>query len=67
MQQIDDSYVWQFLAAVSAGATEAQHRTLVTETRDKIFESITNGGAAGVQKVNIFLHALDLDASQLMQ
>jgi DNA topoisomerase 2-associated protein PAT1 len=30
---IDDSYVWQFLAAIAAGANIEQQHILVTETR----------------------------------
>lgn len=63
--EVDDQYVWQFLAAVAAGATVDQQRTLVMETRNKIMETVSTQGEKGKTKVNIFLHALGLDASQL--
>ncbi|KAI3636816.1 hypothetical protein MIR68_005083 [Amoeboaphelidium protococcarum] len=63
--QVDDTYVWQFLAALSPACDEEQHRVLVTELRDKIFEVIGRQGDQGKAKVNIFLNTLGLNASQL--
>ncbi|KAI3653100.1 hypothetical protein MP228_002525 [Amoeboaphelidium protococcarum] len=63
--QVDDTYVWQFLAALSPACDEEQHRVLVTELRDKIFEVIGRQGDQGKEKVNIFLNTLGLNASQL--
>jgi DNA topoisomerase 2-associated protein PAT1 len=65
--QVDDTYVWNFLAAVAASATIDHHRVLVAEVRDKIFEVLNSQGADGKKKVNLFLNALGLDASQLME
>ena len=124
---VDDQYAWQFLAAVSVGATPDQQRVLVAEVRyvageqvvvcvvglttsmmiavlraffelvecwlplrlirrhamtfhgalslfprpvspsnrDKIFETVGTQASKGKDKVNIFLNALGLDASQL--
>lgn len=63
---VDDTYVWNFFAALAASSAIEQHRVLVAEARDKIFEVITAQGTDGKRKVNLFLNALGLDASQLM-
>ena len=62
---MDDLYAWQFLAAMAVGASPDQQRILVTEVRDKIFEVMSTQGDKNREKVNIFLNALGLDASQL--
>ncbi|KAJ3031563.1 UNVERIFIED_CONTAM: hypothetical protein HDU68_002661 [Siphonaria sp. JEL0065] len=71
----DEVYIWQFLAAMAVGATSADHqRVLLTEVRDKIFETSRRGSssddpddARALANVNLFLNALGLgiDASQL--
>ncbi|KAI9342590.1 topoisomerase II-associated protein PAT1 [Obelidium mucronatum] len=71
----DEVYIWQFLAAMAVGATSADHqRILLTEVRDKIFETSRRGSssddpddARALANVNLFLNALGLgiDASQL--
>ncbi|KAI8619393.1 topoisomerase II-associated protein PAT1-domain-containing protein [Chytriomyces sp. MP71] len=71
----DEVYIWQFLAAMAVGATSADHqRVLLTEVRDKIFETSRRGSASdnaedqrALMNVNLFLNALGLgiDASQL--
>eukprot|EP00158_Paraphelidium_tribonemae_P007786 Partr_v1_DN28359_c1_g1_i3_m78368 putative protein associated with topoisomerase II homolog 1 (yeast) len=63
---VDDQYVWQYLAAMAIGASLDQQRILVSELRDKIFEVVQTGGADGTRRVNLFLNALGLDASQLV-
>lgn len=63
---VDETYVWNFLAALAASSTIEQHRVLVSEARDKIFEIISQG-PSGVKKVDLFLNALGLDSSQLME
>ncbi|KAI6013922.1 topoisomerase II-associated protein PAT1 [Pisolithus microcarpus] len=70
-----DQPVWQFLAAVALHASPDQQSTLVAGLRDKVLENV-----ASVQKgwisdeeerstklanVNLFLHALGLDSSQI--
>ncbi|KAI5984315.1 topoisomerase II-associated protein PAT1 [Pisolithus albus] len=63
-----DQPVWQFLAAVALHAAPDQQSTLVAGLRDKVLENV-----ASVQKerstklanVNLFLHALGLDSSQI--
>ncbi|KAJ3247923.1 hypothetical protein HDU78_002676 [Chytriomyces hyalinus] len=71
----DEVYIWQFLAAMAVGATSADHqRVLLTEVRDKIFETSRRGSGSenpedvrALTNVNLFLNALGLgiDASQL--
>ncbi|KAJ3064730.1 hypothetical protein HDU98_011886 [Podochytrium sp. JEL0797] len=71
----DEVYIWQFLAAMAVGATSADHqRVLLTEVRDKIFETSRRGSsstdpddARALANVNLFLNALGLgiDATQL--
>ncbi|KAJ1976645.1 DNA topoisomerase 2-associated protein pat1 [Dimargaris xerosporica] len=74
-QSLDEVYVWQFLAAISIGASPEQQHILVSEVRDKVMEQLTlatKGGLTGnlpsmlIANVNLFLHALGLDASQLL-
>ncbi|KAJ9065096.1 DNA topoisomerase 2-associated protein pat1 [Entomophthora muscae] len=72
--QIEDSYVWQFLAALSVGLTLEQQHQLVLEVREKVIENVTNAtrghyppeiAQIKIANVNLFLHALGLDASQV--
>ncbi|KAJ1981998.1 DNA topoisomerase 2-associated protein pat1 [Dimargaris verticillata] len=74
-QSLDEVYVWQFLAAISIGASPEQQHILVSEVRDKVMEQLTlatKGGLTSnlpsmlIANVNLFLHALGLDASQLL-
>ncbi|KAG9293188.1 hypothetical protein G9A89_010525 [Geosiphon pyriformis] len=69
---IDDMYVWQFLAAMAVGASMEQQHILVTEVRERVLETLmqasrltTDKGGHKITNVNLFLHALGLDASQL--
>ncbi|KAF7732292.1 hypothetical protein EC973_005188 [Apophysomyces ossiformis] len=72
--ELDDMYVWQFLAAIAVGASMDEQHILVTEVRDRVMENIvlanSNRLAPGqathrINNVNLFLHALGLDASQV--
>jgi hypothetical protein len=63
---VDPQYVWQFFAAVAHCSSPDQQRIVVAELREKIIETVFQQGEAGSKKVNIFLNALGLDASQLM-
>lgn len=63
---VDQQYVWQFFAALAHCSDPDQQRVIVAELREKIIETIFQQGEAGSKKVNIFLNALGLDASQLM-
>ncbi|CAG8631299.1 2559_t:CDS:10 [Ambispora gerdemannii] len=69
---IDDMYVWQFLAAMAVGASMEQQHVLVTEIRERVLETVVQASrmphdkaAHKITNVNLFLHALGLDASQL--
>lgn len=76
----EDEPVWHFLAAMAVCSDMNQQQILVTEVRDKVLENVMKAknavkqapGAAGeavsaakIRNVNVFLHALGLDASQL--
>ncbi|KAI9256216.1 topoisomerase II-associated protein PAT1-domain-containing protein [Sporodiniella umbellata] len=71
---VDDMYVWQFLAAMAVGASMEQQHILVTEVRDRVMENIVlaksnrlplEQASHRIANVNLFLHALGLDASQV--
>lgn len=73
---LDDQPVWQFLATLSLHANSEQHQAyLVTTLREKILENIAAVSKGFVESeeeqnlkitnVNIFLHALGLDSSQI--
>ncbi|KAI8877390.1 hypothetical protein K501DRAFT_42489 [Backusella circina FSU 941] len=71
---VDDIYVWQFLAAMAVGASMEQQHILVTEVRDRVMENIVlaksnrlplDQASHRIANVNLFLHALGLDASQV--
>ena len=70
-----DQPVWQFLSTLALHANEEQQQALVTGLRDIVLENVasaTKGYADSEESrrlrlanVNIFLHALGLDASQI--
>jgi DNA topoisomerase 2-associated protein PAT1 len=72
---IIDQPVWQFLAALALHASPEQQQLLVTALREKVLEnvaSVNNGWVANEEErrtklanVNLFLHALGLDSSQI--
>ncbi|KAJ7066759.1 topoisomerase II-associated protein PAT1 [Mycena amicta] len=72
---IIDQPVWQFLAALALQAVPEQHQVLVTSLREKVLENVLSankGWVAGEEErrtklanVNLFLHALGLDSSQI--
>lgn len=72
---IVDQPVWQFLAALALHAVTEQHQVLVTTLREKVLSNVMyakEGWAAGdaewqtkLSNVNLFLHALGLDSSQI--
>ncbi|RUS25739.1 topoisomerase II-associated protein PAT1 [Jimgerdemannia flammicorona] len=70
----DDMYVWQFLAAMAVGASMEQQHVLVTEVRERVLENVVvasnhrlpeDKARHKIANVNLFLHALGLDASQV--
>ncbi|KAG8744199.1 hypothetical protein FRC10_010665 [Ceratobasidium sp. 414] len=71
-----DEPVWQFCAALAVNADMQQQQQLVAELRDKVLENVagaTKGWVADervratkIANVNLFLHALGLDSSQIV-
>ncbi|KAI8347404.1 topoisomerase II-associated protein PAT1-domain-containing protein [Mortierella sp. GBAus27b] len=70
----DDVHVWRFLAAMAVGASVEQQHILVTEVREQVLENVIAAqktrqapekAVQRIRNVNLFLHALGLDASQV--
>ncbi|KAG0279694.1 hypothetical protein BGZ95_000484 [Linnemannia exigua] len=70
----EDVHVWRFLAAMAVGATVDQQHVLVTEVREQVLDNVIAAqttrlspekAAQRIGNVNLFLHALGLDASQV--
>lgn len=71
-----DEPVWQFCAALAVNADMQQQQQLVAELRDKVLENVASATkgwvtdertrAMKIANVNLFLHALGLDSSQIM-
>lgn len=72
---VADQPVWQFLAALALHASVEQQQILVTGLREKVLGIVTSINKGWVvdeeerrsklANVNIFLHALGLDSSQI--
>jgi len=72
---IVDQPVWQFLAALALHGTNEQHHVLVGTLREKILDNIVRVNKGWVHdederqtklaNVNLFLHAVNLDSSQI--
>lgn len=72
---IIDQPVWQFLAALALHAVTEQQQILVTSLREKVLENVLSANKGWVAdederrtklaNVNLFLHALGLDSSQI--
>ncbi|KAF9525973.1 topoisomerase II-associated protein PAT1 [Crepidotus variabilis] len=70
-----DQPVWQFLAALALHGVSEQHHVLVASLREKILENVFSVNKGWVQdeeerqtklaNVNLFLHAVNLDSSQI--
>lgn len=70
-----DQPVWQFLAALALHATNEQQQALVTTLREKVLENVASASKGWVAdederraklgNINLFLHALGLDSSQI--
>lgn len=69
-----DQPVWQFFAAFAVHASNEQRQILVTALRAKILENIVaakkyvddeDERRTKLANVDIFLHAIDLDSSQI--
>lgn len=68
----ESSYPWNFLATCAISASPEQQHILVNEVRDRVLENVNSANKiprelAEVKRanVNLFLHAIGLDASQL--
>lgn len=70
-----DQPVWQFLATIALHTSVEQQQILVTSLRERVLENVataTKNWVADEEQrrlrlanVNIFLHALGLDSSQI--
>ena len=70
-----DQPVWQFLGTMAAHSTADQHTVLVKQLRDRVLESITSAkklwtvdeeaARFRLSNVDMFLHAMALDSSQV--
>ncbi|KAI0820787.1 topoisomerase II-associated protein PAT1 [Trametes gibbosa] len=71
-----DQPVWQFFASLACSANDAQQSVLVTGLRDIVLENVTTATKGlgldseeqrrlRLSNVNLFLHALGLDSSQI--
>lgn len=70
-----DQPVWQFLAALALHAATEQQQILVTALREKVLDNVLAANKSWVMdeeerkaklaNVNLFLHALGLDSSQI--
>jgi DNA topoisomerase 2-associated protein PAT1 len=68
----DDMYVWQFLAAMGVGASPEQQQRLVLGVKDRVMETVTVSkslppemGVARLANVNLFMRAIGLDVELL--
>ncbi|THH08076.1 hypothetical protein EW146_g9107 [Bondarzewia mesenterica] len=70
-----DQPVWQFLAALAEQSSNEQQQALVTALREKVLENVASANKgwitdederqAKIGNVNLFLHSLGLDSSQI--
>ena len=70
-----DQPVWQFLAALALHGVNEQHSVLVKTLREKVLDNLHNATknwslndeerTAKIANVDLFLHALGLDSSQV--
>jgi DNA topoisomerase 2-associated protein PAT1 len=68
----EDMYVWQFLAAMGAGASPEQQQRLVLGVKDRVMETVNvskalppDMAAARLANVNLFMRAIGLDVELL--
>lgn len=69
-RNVDDSYVWHFLASLAVAARLEHQRVLVDEVREKIFGTMNEAkalpieiGAAKISNLNLFLNVMGLNAT----
>lgn len=68
----DDMYIWQFLAAMGVGASPEQQQRLVIGVKDRVMETVSVSKAlpadmasARLANVNLFMRAIGLDVELL--
>jgi DNA topoisomerase 2-associated protein PAT1 len=68
----EDMYVWQFLAAMGVGASPEQQQRLVIGVKDRVMETVTVSKAlpadmavSRLANVNLFMRAIGLDVELL--
>jgi len=68
----EDVYVWQFLAAMGVGASPEQQQRLVVGVKDRVMETVNvskalpaDMAAARLANVNLFMRAIGLDVELL--
>lgn len=69
-RNVDDSYVWHFLASLALAAKLEHQRIMVDEVRDKIFGTMAEAkalpvelGSAKIANLNLFLNVMGLNAT----
>ena len=60
-------YSWQLMALLAMNVDADRQRAMVVELREGIMRVVEQGDAAAIGRLNVFLNALGLDASQLKQ
>lgn len=72
INQGDDMYVWQFLAALGTGASPEQQPRLVISVKDRVMDTVTQAkqlpeemGRPRLDNVNLFMRAIGLDVELL--
>lgn len=68
----DDMYIWQYLAAMGVGASPEQQQRLVIGVKDRVMETVSVSKAlpadmasARLANVNLFMRAIGLDVELL--
>jgi len=68
----DDMYIWQFLAAMGVGASPEQQQRLVLGVKDRVMETVSVSKALPAEmassrtaNVNLFMRAIGLDVELL--
>lgn len=68
----EDMYIWQFLAAMGVGASPEQQQRLVLGVKDRVMETVTVSKAlpadmasSRLANVNLFMRAIGLDVELL--
>lgn len=72
INETDDMYIWQFLAAMGVGASPEQQQRLVLGVKDRVMETVsvskalpTDMATARLANVNLFMRAIGLDVELL--